>query len=215
MKTIRQIILLFIAFLGIQAVTSAQNPEYVKAMEEVVTKVQAAPFTDDLTPYANQLERIAAAESKEWLPRYWAAYCYTLRSLSETEADKKDVVLEKAEQLLASAEKLSPNNDEIEVLKATVAGARLAVDPQNRWQKYGQISETAVAAAKKINPENPRIKMLEGQSIFYTPEAYGGGKKKAEPLLKEALEKFATFKPASIIHPNWGLSTTQYMLSQN
>lgn len=211
----KQIILLVIAFLGTQAVASAQNPEYIKAMEEVVTKVQAAPFTEDLTPYANQLERIAAAESKEWLPKYWAAYCYTLRSLSETNSDKKDVVLEKAEQLLASAEKLSPNNDEIEVMKATVAGARLAVDPQNRWQKYGQISETAVASAKKINPENPRIKLLEGQSIFYTPEAYGGGKKKAEPLLKEALEKFATFKPASILHPNWGLSTTQYMLSQN
>jgi hypothetical protein len=100
-------------------------------------------------------------------------------------------------------------------MKATVAGARLAVDPPNRWQKYGQISEMAVAAAKKINPENPRIKLLEGQSIFYTPEDYGGGKKKAEPLLKEALEKFAAFKPASILHPNWGLSTTQFMLSQN
>ncbi len=211
----KQATLLFFAFLGTQAIASAQNPAYVKTMEEVVTKIQAAPFTEDLTPYANQLEQMAAAESKEWLPRYWAAYCYTLKSISETDFDKKDAVLEKAERLLADAEKLSPNNDEIEVMKATVAGARLAVDPQNRWQKYGQISETAVAAAKKINPENPRIKLLEGQSIFYTPEDYGGGKKKAEPLLKEALEKFATFKPASILHPNWGLSTTQYMLSQN
>ena len=211
----KQATLLFFAFLGTQAIASAQNPAYVKTMEEVVTKIQAAPFTEDLTPYANQLEQMAAAESKEWLPRYWAAYCYTLKSISETDFDKKDAVLEKAERLLADAEKLSPNNDEIEVMKATVAGARLAVDPQNRWQKYGQISETAVAAAKKINPENPRIKLLEGQSIFYTPEDYGGGKKKAEPLLKEALEKFATFKPASILHPNWGLNTTRFMLSQN
>ncbi|WP_428666704.1 hypothetical protein [Runella sp.] len=210
----KQNILLFLALVGIQTVASAQNPEYVKAMEEVVTKIQTAAFEEDLTPQANLLERIAAAEPKEWLPNYWAAYCYTMRSLSEPIADKKDVVLEKAEKLIASAEKLSPNNDEIEVMKATIAGARLAVDPQNRWQKYGQISEEALAAAKKISPENPRAKLLEAQSIFYTPEAYGGGKKKSEPLLKEALEKFAKFKPVSTIHPNWGLSVTQYMLSQ-
>jgi hypothetical protein len=52
----KKAILLIIAFLGTQAVALAQNPVYIKAMEEVVTKVQAAPFTEDLTPYANKLE---------------------------------------------------------------------------------------------------------------------------------------------------------------
>lgn len=115
----------------------AQNPAYTKAMEGVVTQIQAAAFADDLLPQANQLERIAAAEPKEWLPSYWAAFCYMMKSYNEITTDKKDMVLEKAEKLIEVAEKLSPNNDEIEVMKANIASARMAVDPQNRWQKYG------------------------------------------------------------------------------
>lgn len=192
----------------------AQNPAYTKAMEGVVTQIQAAAFADDLLPQANQLERIAAAEPKEWLPSYWAAFCYMMKSYNEITTDKKDMVLEKAEKLIEVAEKLSPNNDEIEVMKANIASARMAVDPQNRWQKYGPISGIALATAQKLNPENPRAKLLEGQGIFYTPEAFGGGKKKAEPILKDALEKFSKFKPVSSIHPNWGESVVKYMISQ-
>ncbi|MEZ4903699.1 MAG: hypothetical protein R2822_19055 [Spirosomataceae bacterium] len=210
MKTI----LLFISFVGLQSIAFAQNPHYLKTMEEVVTKIQTAAFTDDLTPTANQFERIATAEPKEWLPNYWAAYCYLMKSYNEPIAEKKDVLLEKAEKLIGIAEKMEANNDEIEVMKANIASVRLSVDPQNRWQEYGAISGAALAKAKKINPENPRAKLLEAQGVFYTPESYGGGKNKAEPILKEALEKFTKFKPISTIHPNWGESVVKYFISQ-
>ena len=123
-------------------------------------------------------------------------------------------ILDKADKFLATAEKLQANNDEIEVLKAYLASARMSVAPQDRWQKYGGIVGKALQNATKLNPENPRATFLAGQGIFYTPEAFGGGKKKAEPILQEAMSKFAKFKPASSIAPNWGERAAKWMLSQ-
>lgn len=194
--------------------TFAQSSAYLQAMEEAVSAVQAAPFGTDLSQNANQFERIAAAEPKEWLPNYWSAYCLMMNSYTEQNPDKKDILLEKAEKLITSAENIMPNNDEIEVLKANIASARMAVSPQDRWQKYGAISGKALKAAFKINPENPRAKLLEAQGIFYTPEAFGGGKEKSKPLFEEAIEKFAKFKPATSISPNWGETVAKWTLSQ-
>ena len=46
----------------------------------------------------------------------------------------------------------------------------------------------------------------------YTPEQFGGGCKTAKPVLQTALEKYATFKPASDISPDWGKKLTQGLL---
>ena len=45
---------------------------------------------------------------------------------------------------------------------------------------------------------------MQGTSLYYTPEQFGGGKAAACPVLKVAKEKMAQFKPASAIHPSWG-----------
>jgi hypothetical protein len=180
----------------------------------VVDGIQAAGFGEDLTPYANQLERIAAVEKKEWLPLYWASFCYMMKAYTEEASEKKDLLLEKSEQLIASADALSPGNDEIAVLRANIASGRMAVDPMNRWQKYGPISAAFIEKAKAINPENPRLALHVAQGVFYTPEAYGGGKQKALPLIQSAIEKFEKFKPVSDIMPNWGVEAAKYMLAE-
>jgi len=208
-------IFLFILIAGFaHTLATGQNAEYQTTMEEVVADIQSAPFEQDLTPYANIMERVAAAETKEWLPSYWAAYCYMMKSFAEPVAEKKDLLLDKAEQLITTADTLSPKNDEVEVLKANIASARMAVDPMNRWQRYGQQAAMAIAKAKAINPLNPRITLHEAQGVFYTPEAYGGGKQKAMPLIKFAVEQFAIFKPASAIMPNWGEPVAKYLLGE-
>ena len=210
----KRIILIFSILATTVMSSNAQSEEYVSSMKEIVDSIQTSKWGTDLIPYANQLERVAGVETKEWLPNYWAAYCYMNKSYMEPISEKKDLLLEKAEKLIATAEQLMPNNDEIEVLKANIASARMAVDPQSRWQKYGAISGEALGKAIKINTENPRAKLLQAQGIFYTPEAFGGGKQKALPLIKEALAKFEAFKPASAIMPNWGLFIAKYMMSE-
>ncbi len=208
-------IILIISILAVSiSATFAQSADYAATMKPIVDSIQNAKRGTDLTPYANQLERIAAVETKEWLPNYWAAYCYMNKSFFETTDEKKDAVLEKAETLIAAADKIMPMDDEILVLKANIANARMAVDPQTRWQEYGATVAKNLKAAQKLNGENPRAKLLEAQGIFYTPEAYGGGKKKALPIIQEAIEKFEKFKPTSDLMPNWGLNTAKYLLSE-
>ncbi|WP_259015325.1 hypothetical protein [Emticicia fluvialis] len=208
-------IILTISFLSLIFVQSfAQKAEYVSAMENAIGLLSEFENTENTRQGVSQLERIATAEPNEWLPGYWAAYGLANLSFAEPEADKKDLLLDKADKFLAHAEKLQPGNDEIEVLKAYIANARMAVAPQDRWQKYGATVSMGLQNANKINPENPRAKLLEAQGIYFTPEAYGGGKKKSAPLFEEALKRFAKFKPASGIAPNWGERDARWLLSQ-
>ena len=207
--------ILTISFLSLIFIkTFAQKAEYVAAMENAIGLLSELENIENTKQGVSQLERIAAAEPKEWLPSYWVAYGLTNLTFTETDADKKDMLLDKADKFLAAAEKLQANNDEIEVMKAYLAGARMAVAPQDRWQKYGGVVSTSLQNAYKLNPENPRTKLLAAQGIFFTPEAFGGGKKKSAPLFEEALSKFAKFKPASSIAPNWGERAANWLLSQ-
>lgn len=192
----------------------AQNPAYLKAMEGLVTEIQNAKFGASLQPLANKMERIATTEKTEWLPNYWVAYCYMMDSYAEKDDDKKDQLLDKADTYLANVDKLVKNNEEVEIMRANIANARIAVSPSFRWMKYGSKIDKALASAKKLNAQNPRISLLEAQGIFYTPAMFGGGKDKSKPVLEKAIEQFAKFKPVSTIHPNWGLPTAKWMLSQ-
>ena len=72
----------------------------------------------------------------------------------------------------------------------------------------------ALENAKKADPTNPRPYMLDGQSVMNTPEAFGGGKANAKPLLQKAVDLFATFKPASELHPSWGKKQAESLLAQ-
>lgn len=192
----------------------AQNPNYLKAMESIVSEIQNTQFGVPLQSHANKMERIASAENTEWLPNYWVAYCYLIDSYSETDGEKKDLILDKADQFLANADNKNQKEEELEILRANLASARMSVSPQDRWQKYGQLSAKALSDAKKMNAKNPRIALLEAQGIFYTPEAFGGGKEKAKGIFDKALSQFGVYKVKSNIHPNWGENTAKYMLSQ-
>ncbi|WP_234736924.1 hypothetical protein [Tellurirhabdus bombi] len=210
----KRLILFVTIALGLFKQAYAQQDKYVKAMESAIAKVNFMASKDDLLQSASQFERIGGAEANEWLPNYWSAYTYSIMAYKEQDAAKKDAFLDKADAFFEKALKQQPDNDELMVLQAQLAGARLAVDPQNRWQKYGDIYQTALDKATAKNAENPRIYYLQGQSLLYKPEQYGGGKKVACPLLQKAAEKFATFKATTRIHPNWGAEETKYAMKQ-
>ncbi len=215
MKTI--IITLTALLLGASSPVWAQSEQYKQAMKETLGTMKGyseKTSAADMLATANQFERIAGAEQKEWLPRYYAGLLYVYLGFSGKDATEKDKYLDQADKYLKEAQALAPKNDELAVLKAYIAQSRMVVDPMNRWQTYGATFQEAVAEAKALNPGNPRPYVLEGQSLYYTPEQYGGGAKVACPLLQQAAEKFTTFKPASELHPNWGKNEISPMLAK-
>ena len=135
--------------------------------------------------------------------------------MTEQDKTKTDAIADKAEQLITKAEEiLGKENSETDVIKSMIASAHMMVDPQTRYQQYGDASSSAIAKAKSLDPTNPRPVFLEGQTKFFTPEAFGGGKAPAKELFTKALKMFDTFKPETSLHPNWGKSTTAYFLAQ-
>lgn len=210
----KKLLVSLILLLAVVSTTSAQNDKYTKAMESAIARVKYTAPTPELQQAAGQFEQIASAETAEWLSIYWASYTYILLAFKELDVARKDAMLDKAVDFYKKVAQQQPDNDETMVLAAQLAAARLSIDPENRWQQYVPEFEEAIAKAKQKNPENPRVYALQGQSLFYTPEQYGGGKAVACSVLKQAAEKFATFKPASTIHPSWGQDTNQYLLNQ-
>lgn len=200
----------------------AQMPEkFTKAMEALVPAVDTTTSPEGFTALAHSFERIAEAEKNQWLPYYYAALCHTNAGLMMTggnvmaaHADKTDPIALKAEKLLAKAEELSKDNSEIYTVRKMMLTLRMMGDVMNRFMQYGPEAATALEKAKALNPDNPRVYILEGQDKFYTPEQFGGSKAEAKMLFETAMKKFEIFKPETTIHPSWGMPMVQYFLTQ-
>ncbi|MEJ7770022.1 MAG: hypothetical protein WKF89_19540 [Chitinophagaceae bacterium] len=208
-------ILLVLAITASATVSFGQNEKYEKAMQSNIAMLDSAMVKGTIATLSNNFERIADAEKNQWLPYYYASYCTVMSAFTEKDKNKTDGIADKAEELIKKAEAIAgKENSEICVIKSMIASSHMMVDPQSRWQQYGPASSSNIEKAKAMDPANPRPIYLEGQSKFYTPESFGGGKAPAKELFTKALQMFDTYKPESNLHPNWGKATTQYFLAQ-
>jgi hypothetical protein len=200
---------------------TAQSEKYVKAMQANVATIDSLHTAQAWTDMANNFQRIADAEKTQWQPFYYAALGYVMTGYMEgaatggtAGADKIDPLANKAEELLNKAEAISKDNSEIFCLKKMIATLRMMADPMNRYMTYGPQATEALQKAKTLNPENPRVYLLEGQDKFYTPEQYGGSKTEAKSLFEQSIKKYESNKPASDIDPQWGKSQVLFFLDQ-
>ena len=203
-------------------ISFAQMPDkFVKAMEAKMVAIDTTMSVQGLTDLANAFERIADAEKSQWLAYYYAAYCNASAGLMAgsggdimvAKADKTDPYADKAEAQIKKAEELMKSNSEIFVVKKMIATLRMIGDPMNRYMTYGPEAQAALDEAKKLDANNPRVYLLEGQDKYFTPEQFGGSKEEAKVLFEKSKQLFETFKPSSTVHPNWGKGSVTYFLS--
>lgn len=204
------IVLLFIT----TSVFAQENKKFEKAMEKNLTLLKDAKTGEDYTNAANAFERIAKAETKEWLPSYYEAFALILSANDLSDAAKKDAVLDKAMEVTKAAEAISPDNSEIVTLQSWITSMKISVDPMNRGQKLGMEASVLTSRAIELDPENPRPYLLQGTGLFYTPEQFGGGKDKAQKVLEKAVEKFNSFKPKNKLMPDWGKERAMSLLEE-
>lgn len=212
---------LFAACMSVLFTSFSQNDRYMKAMQDKVAALDTTRTPENSQVLSAAFERIADAEKVKWLPYYYAAltqvnagYFMNTDVMAGGMAATFDPIADKAESLLNKAEALSENNSEIYVVKKMIASLRMIADPMSRYMQYAPIAQEALATAKKLNPENPRVYLLEAQDKFYTPEQYGGSKSDALELFQTSLKKYDSFQPASSIDPHWGKATAAYFLGQ-
>lgn len=207
----RIILFCFAAVLGMSGF--AQSEKYTAAMKANLSALDTS-FKNpaNLLAMANNFERIASAEKNQWLPYYYAAYCQVNYGFFEQDKTKVDAIANKAGELISKADALNPNNSEISCIKSMIATCHLMVNPMQRYMEYGQESADHMDAAIKQDPSNPRPYLLKGQNLKFTPAEFGGGCSTAKPELQTALDKFAAFKPASELHPNWGKARVEDLM---
>ena len=211
---------LFLMAASMSVAAFSQSDRYTSAMQANISKLDSTSTAQGWADLANNFKRIADAEKTQWLPYYYASLSHVMNGYmlmtnqSNGMADKLDPIAAQAEELLSKAEALKKDNSDIYCLKKMVSTLKMMGDPMTRWQTEGPVAAAALERAKVLDPQNPRIYMLEGQDKFYTPEQFGGSKTDAKALFEESLKKFEAYKPESPLHPQWGRSQVQYFLDQ-
>lgn len=207
---------LFAAALAIAA-TTAQAQDMKVVLEKTFLAFDTTMNFPEKVAQSNKLSLITKKWDGEWITHYYLAYSKAQLSYFEKDAAKRDAYLDEAEKEKADAVSILKNdNDETYVLDAMIANARMAVDPANRWQKYGPLFSQNLEKAKEANADNPRMYYLQGTSKFYTPKQFGGGKKAAQPYFEKAevlYEKEAAMNK-DITQPHWGKYKADWFMKQ-
>lgn len=213
LNQMKKILFIMAAFV-ISFSMNAQDAKYMKAMEKNVAMLDSATETSTYSEASNAFERIGNANSKEWLPLYYQAFCTVMIGMKQEAPLKMDEYYDKAEAIINRADALSPDNSEIIVVQSWVNSMKIGIDPMTRGQKLGARSAMLTEKAIKLNPENPRAYFLKGSGLYYTPAQYGGGVDKALPVLEMALDKFKKAKYENSIVPKWGQSSTEKLIEK-
>lgn len=206
MKTIITILFLAISTLSFSS-------KYKEAMKSNIDKMYQLNSSDELQVLANQFERIGNAETKEWLPNYYAAYCF-MRStfFDDMEATETHIQLDKAQSIIDKLQKNFENESEIYALQAFVY--QLRITDMGKGAKYSRKAAEALGVAEKLNADNPRVYYLRGSNTFHTPKFFGGGAEKAKPDLQKAAEMFESNTNENKLMPSWGSHHNKQLLAK-
>ena len=150
-------------------------------------------------------ERIASAEKNNWLPNYYVALVNTTTAFQNlNDPTKVTPLLDKAQQALDIEFGRQPENAEILVMQAMIYTAWVAADPMTNAMKYSARVMEMYDKAQAIDPENPRV--IFGRAEFEIGGAryFGSDTTPMCAQIDKAIALFATFKPETPFHPNWG-----------
>lgn len=199
--------LIIITMLFVTGLISSQS-NYEKGMQKAFELWGTNP-----TAASNLFERIATAESDNWLPPYYAAQVLILDSFNEKDKEQLEAKLNKAQNLINDAAAISKDNPEILVLQAILHTAYVAFDGMTYGMKLSPKITALYAQAKQIDPTNPRVVFGKAEWDMGSAQFFG---KDTAPFCKDiehALELFTNFKPETQFHPNWGKDRAEQVLS--
>lgn len=209
---------IFLAMLLVASVAAfAQSDRYRQAMEKAVTELDTARSAETFQMAAHTFERIAAGESREWLPAYYQAYAHMMLATAKMQAQDMTACtahLDKAQVALDAARAIAPKESEIMALQGYIYQGRIWENARVKGPEYTPKVQQALQTAIALNPHNPRPYYLLGQQLLHTPEFYGGGPKAALPLLEKAAAAYEAWQMPDNLHPRWGKQANAYMLEK-
>ena len=161
---------------------------------------------------ANMLERIANAEPENWLPPYHIALLKARTSFTMKDKSKQEAQIKLAEDFIADADALAPNNSEVYVVKAMINVAKIASNPMVNGAALSGPTYQLYQKASALDNTNPRahsglVEFEMGSARFF--------KQDLTPFcnrLQESIKLYDAFEPAGKFSPNWGKEWTLQVL---
>lgn len=191
--------LIIIATLLVATATSAQT-NFEKGMQKAFDLWETGHWTE-----AEQMfERIASAESNEWLPRYYIAQMNSLKTWNEKDPQKVKAQLDKAQDYLNTAMIVSQENADLLVMQAQIYTNWVAFDGMTYGMKYSAKVTELYDKAYQLAPENPMVVLGRADWNMGSAKYFGQDTKPFCKDIEKAIELFANFKPETPFHPNWG-----------
>lgn len=188
-----------IVFLLLSALGTAQS-NFEKGMQKAFNLWQ----NDKTDEAENLFERIANAETEEWLPHYYIAQINSLKSWNVKDETVLKAQLDKAQEHLNTAMSISEDNPELLVMQAQVLTNWVAFDGMTYGMKYSAKIAELYRQAYQLDPNNPRVAFGKAEWGMGSAKYFGQDTKPYCEEMERSIELFTNFKPESDMHPKWG-----------
>jgi tetratricopeptide (TPR) repeat protein len=178
-------------------------------------KVASNTYEDEAFIKARSLfERLLMQDQKLDLIHYYIGFAdYRLATkYFENNQEKAGQYLDDGIAHLEKAIQLNDKLADAQALVSSLYGQKIGLDPAQAMI-LGPKTWTAMGAAKKSSPDNPRVLMLQAISTYYSPEQYGGSKAKGAEDMEKAIAAFRQEKLEDPLLPDWGFEDALMMMA--
>ena len=188
----------------------AQQSDFENSITDATSFFNQILKEDQYPISLKQFTLLSNTYPKEWLPKYYAALVQIKTALiSKSDMDTQaDIAIDWVNKC-----KLIQINDEILCAESLAYTVKMQVNPTWRWLSYKDKIYRSLQKAKNINPNNPRIYVLEANLQYHLPILFGGACSKALPIAKQA-EKLLILESGKRKYlPSWGYDSIKEILS--
>lgn len=168
----------------------------------------------------NELAKVEFQKSIKEGNENWLSYYY-LSLMNATEAlnnrndlDKMKSLLEEAQKYQDKANILQPENAEVMIVQAMIHTGWIIYNPMVYGRDLSAVVDYLYNKSNTIAPSNPRVILQKASYNMGKAKYFGQTISPYCEELAKSMELFATFKPESNLHPNWGLEIVKAKLME-
>lgn len=207
-KIILSLTILILALLNISKTYADDFSDAIVKAKKNLNDAINNGTSKDLLKVRGDFERILQFKKNQWLVDYYLADVDLQLSYLEMKDKNSDNNIKKYTEssidLLNKSTDLKDDFAEAWILKFAANGSRFVYEPDKMNDILTKLTE-AKDKATKLEPDNPRLYLIDGGNLLYTPESFGGGADKAIVVLQKSWDLFQTYKPKDETYPDWGI----------
>ncbi len=122
---------------------------------------------------------------------------------SDDAEEQREQILDHATKHLKQATSIDEEMADAWALLAGVYGQRMGLNPM-KGMLLGSDASSAIERAKELDPDNPRVWIIDGTQDFFTPSLFGGDKERALKKFKKAAQLAQQESIDDPLQPSWG-----------